>query len=806
MFKTANTEESSQRNADLVRGLLETSPIPMVVVSADEEQTVLSMNRRFTEVFGYTLDDIPTAAAWWPRAYPDEGYRAQVKQVWADAVSWAKLANESSITPVEVFVRCRDGSERHVEVHMGWFGNTELIILNDLTERKRAEDTLRRISEAITPWTGQDFFRSLANHLSDSCQVEYAFVGMIEESEPWLGRAIAVSHNGRLVDNFVYDLRGTPCEGVVGKALCYYKTGIQELFPHDTALIEMGIDSYMGIPLVSNTGKALGLIVLLNGSPIPKPEQAEAILRVVATRAGAELERELAEKALRETEARHSAILESSLDGLIVFDAGGTIVEFNAAAETMFGHPRADAIGRDVADLIMPPALRDEYQRSLARYVDSRASGSGGPRIEMPALRSDGAEFRVELSVLPIGGTGPLLFAAVVRDITNRLMLEEQLRQSQKLQAIGQLAGGVAHDFNNLLTVIMGYSDVLLASLNPGNPAHEAAKHIHDAGERASLLTRQLLLFGRKAILETRPLDLNNVIQHIGAMLRRLIGEDVTFATILAASLSPVRIDRGQIEQIIVNLCLNSRDAMPHGGRISVETRAVAFDDAYCRLRPVYKPGRFVELTISDTGTGMTDEVRAHLFEPFFTTKGPGKGTGLGLATVYGIVQQAGGFIVVESQLAAGTTMRVFLPAHEMRESKPLDGVSQTPARGRETVLLVEDEDGVRGLAALSLRKHGYTVLSAASGHEALALADGHPGTIDILVTDVVMAGMTGREVFEQLRAQRPSLKVLFMSGYNDDEVVRRGIVDARAPFLQKPFALSTIPQKVRDVLGSEQQ
>jgi two-component system, cell cycle sensor histidine kinase and response regulator CckA len=795
-------EKALEDNETLTRGLVETSPIPMLVVSADKH-AVLSMNRRFTEVFGYTVDEIPDIRAWWPKAYPDPTYRTDIEQLWSKAIVEATVANASSIAPVEAFITCRDGSLRFVEVHMGWFGDRALVLFNDLTERKRAEDTLERINEAITPWTGPHFFRSLANHLSDSCRVDYAFVAMIDESEPWLSRAIAVSHNGRLIDNFAYDLRDTPCHHVVGKSLCHYKTGVQVLFPQNTALVEMGIDSYMGIPLVSNTGRPLGLIVLLHSSPIPEPEQAEAILRVIATRAGAELERELAEKALRETEARHSAILESSLDGLIVFDAGGEIVEFNAAAETMFGHPRADAIGRDVADIIMPPALREEYQRSLARYVESRASGNSGPRIEMPALRSDGTEFRVELSIVPIGGSGPLLFAAVVRDVTNRLMLEEQLRQSQKLQAIGQLAGGVAHDFNNVLTVIMGYSEVLLANLNPGDPAREAAKHIHDAGERASLLTRQLLLFGRKAILETRPLDLNDVIQDTGAMLRRLIGEDVTFATILAASLSPVRIDRGQIEQIIVNLCLNSRDAMPCGGRINVETRAAAFDDAFCRLQPVYKPGRFVELAIGDTGTGMTDDVRAHLFEPFFTTKGPGKGTGLGLATVYGIVQQAGGFIVVESQLYAGTTIRVFLPAHETRELRQPEVGSEAPGRGRETVLLVEDEDGVRGLAALSLQKHGYTVLSASSGSEALALADGHPGAIDILVTDVVMAGMTGREVFERLREQRPALKVLFMSGYNDDEVVRRGVGEASSPFLQKPFALSTIPLKVRDVLGS---
>jgi PAS domain S-box-containing protein len=803
MTERKQAEKSLQDNEALLRGLVDTSPIPMLVVSADASNVVLSMNRRFTEVFGYSRADIPDVSAWWPRAYPDPSYRAHIQGLWTKAIADATLANESRITPVEAFVTCRDGTVRYVEAHMGWFGNRGLVLFNDLTERKRAEDTLQRISEAITPWTGPDFFRSLANHLCVSCQVDYAFVGMVDESAPSVCRAFAVSHKGNLIDNFVYDLRDTPCERVIAKSFCHYKTGVQAHFPKDRALVEMGADGYMGIPLVSINGRTLGLIVLLHGSAIPLPEQAEAILRVVATRAGAELERELAETALRETEARHSAILESSLDGLIVFNAGGEIVEFNAAAEVMFGYGREEVRGRDVADLIMPPTLRDEYQRSLARYVESRAAGASGPRIEMPAVRSDGTEFRVELSVAPIGGGGPLLFAAVVRNITNRLMLEEQLRQSQKLQAIGQLAGGVAHDFNNLLTVIMGYSDVLLASLDRFGPAHDAAKHIHEAGERASLLTRQLLLFGRKAILETRPLDLNDVIQHTGAMLRRLIGEDVTFATLLAASLSPVKIDRGQIEQVIVNLCLNSRDAMPLGGRITVQTRAAVFDEAFCRVQPAYKPGRFVELAVGDSGTGMTDDVRAHLFEPFFTTKGPGKGTGLGLATVYGIVQQAGGFIVVESQLAVGTTFRVFLPAYEKRDLSVAERVPPVPARGRETVLLVEDEEGVRGLARLSLEKHGYAVLSAGSGDEAMALAEAHPGTIDILVTDVVMAGMNGREVFEQLRSRRPTLKVLFMSGYNDDEVVRRGVIDAKSPFLQKPFALSTIPQKVRDVLGS---
>ena len=715
------------------------------------------------------------------------------------------MANASSITPVEAFVACHDGSRRYVVAHMGWFGDRALMLFNDLTDRKRAEDTLQRISEAITPWTGRDFFRTLANHLSDSCQVDYAFVGMVDEGVPWLARAIAVSRNGHLIDPFSYDLRGTPCEHVLGKSLCHYQTGVQAQFPRDLALAELGIDSYMGIPLVSSTtGTPLGLIVLLHRSPIPQPDQAEAILRVVANRASAELERELAEKALRETEARHSAILESSLDGLIVFDAAGEILEFNAAAEAMFGHRRADAIGRDVAELVMPPALRDEHHHSLERYIDSHASGIGGPRIEMPAVRADGSEFRVELSVIPIGGSGPLLFAGVVRDITNRLMLEEQLRQSQKLQAIGQLAGGVAHDFNNLLTIIMGYSDVLLASLDADDPVHEAAKHIHDAGERASLLTRQLLLFGRKAILETRPLDLNTVIEHTGTMLRRLLGEDVTFATILAPALSTVRIDRGQIEQVIVNLCLNSRDAMPQGGRITVETCAAAFDSSFCRLQPAYKPGRFVELAIGDNGVGHERRREDPPVRTVLHDQGPREGNGTGAGD--GVRDRAAGWRLHRRSRACSEQARrcgCFCPPtkHASRTRRRMYG-SRRP-RAARPFYSSRTKRAFDGWPGCRWRSTGTRSSSASSGPEALAIADAHADAIDILVTDVVMAGMTGPEVFEHLRLRRPTLKVLFMSGYNDDEVVRRGIVDRRSTFIQKPFALSTIPKKVREVLGA---
>jgi PAS domain S-box-containing protein len=529
--------------------------------------------------------------------------------------------------------------------------------------------------------------------------------------------------------------------------------------------------------------------------------QAETVLKVVTARVAAELERDLTERALRDSEARHRAILESSLDGVVVFRASGEILEFNAAAEAMFGRRREDIIGLNVADVIMPEALRHAHDRNLVRYVESQTSGAIAERIEMPAVRANGTEFRVEVSLVAIDESRQLLSAAI-RDITDRLKLEEQLRQSQKLQAIGQLAGGVAHDFNNLLTIVLGYTEAMLADIGPSHPMFEAATQIHDAGERAALLTRQLLLFGRKAILEPRPVDLNAVIQHTGAMLRRLIGEDVTLATVLAPALPLTQIDRGQIEQVILNLCLNARDAMPRGGRITIETRTQSYDEHFSRLHPPHKAGRFLELSVTDTGTGMTTDVVEHLFEPFFTTKGPGKGTGLGLATVYGILQQAGGFITVETTPDVGSTFRVYLPSIERCEPPPSGSTKLTPSVGRETVLLVEDEEAVRRLARLSLERHGYTVLEAAGGEEAIQLSETFPGTIDVLVTDVVMAGMHGGEVAERLRASRPSLKVLFMSGYTDDAVVRSGLVEAPTAFLQKPFDSRILATRIREVLG----
>jgi signal transduction histidine kinase len=394
------------------------------------------------------------------------------------------------------------------------------------------------------------------------------------------------------------------------------------------------------------------------------------------------------------------------------------------------------------------------------------------------------------------------LYAERIENEKEREALQEQLRQSQKMEAIGRLAGGVAHDFNNLLTVIKGYSQLSLAEIKEDNPLRENVEEIRKASDRAADLTRQLLAFSRRQIMEMGVLDLNMYVQNLDKMLRRLISEDIELVSILAKDLGRVRTDPGQIEQVIMNLVVNARDAMPSGGKLTIETANVELDQAYARAHVAVKPGRYVMISVSDTGVGMTPEIRDRVFEPFFTTKEKGKGTGLGLSTVYGIVKQSEGNIWVYSEPGRGTSFKIYLPLvdeplEELKEKVPK---GELP-RGSETILIVEDEEDVLKLTGAILRRQGYHVLETTSGEEALKVCKEKKELFHLLLTDVVMPQMSGRQLAEELKQVCPDFRVLYMSGYTDNAITHHGILERGMNYLQKPFTVDSLARKVREVL-----
>jgi PAS domain S-box-containing protein len=512
--------------------------------------------------------------------------------------------------------------------------------------------------------------------------------------------------------------------------------------------------------------------------------------------------RKRTEIALRDSEARLAGIISSAMDAIITVDQDQRVTLFNAAAERMFGCPASQAIGQPL-DQFIPKRFRRSHQKQIESFGQTNATRRAmGHLGTVSGVRADGKEFPVESSISQISVGGQKHYTVILRDVTERKQLETQLLHSQKMEGIGRLAGGVAHDFNNLLTAMMGYADLALEALPANNPLRNDLHEIRKTADRAADLTRQLLAFARNQILEPRVLDLNMLIADMGKLLRRMIGEDIDLVIVPALDIGLIKADPSQIEQVLVNLVVNARDAMPDGGILTIETRNVVVDDAYALQHVEMDRGEYVMLAISDTGVGMTEEVRARLFEPFFTTKELGKGTGLGLATCYGIIKQHGGFIWNDSEVGQGATFKIYLPQTTDHADTPSEWSPATMTHGDETILLVEDDPALRALAARVLRELGYRVFEASDGEAALRLAQAHSGRpIDLLLTDVVMPRMGGRELAERLSKLRPPIRVVFMSGYTDLPIAYSGPIEAGVLFIQKPFAPSTLAHKVRAAL-----
>lgn len=565
----------------------------------------------------------------------------------------------------------------------------------------------------------------------------------------------------------------------------------------------VGLHGALGFPIVLGA-ETLGVLEFLSRDIKQPDDEALKMMMAIGSQLGQYIERKRAEASLLQSNQTLQALIQAAPLAIITLDQRSRVTMWNAAAEHIFGWLEAEVMGRPLP--LVPDDTREVFESSILNSASTRAKGR-----ELRLLHKNGTMLDVNLWTAPVTNAHGLIVGTMdlYLDVTGNKSLEAQFRQSQKMEAVGQLAGGVAHDFNNLLSIILGYSELVYSKLADGDPGREPMKQIRNAANRAAGLTRQLLAFGRKQILAPIVLDLNARVAELDQMLRRLIGEDIELKTVLEPDLGRVKADPGQIEQVVMNLVVNARDAMPTGGVLTIETSNAVLTTLQGREHEELAPGPYTLLTVSDTGCGMAEAMKAHIFEPFFTTKEIGKGTGLGLATVFGIVKQSGGFIDVESVPGSGSTFRMYFPqvrestVHKRAAPRASDhGLARLP-QGVETVLLAEDEDGMRELAHLVLEAGGYKVLSARDGAEAVQLSQAHADVIHLLLTDVVMPKMSGRQLSDILMLTRPHMKVLYMSGHTDDAIMRHGIRDAGANFLPKPFTPVALVKKVREVLDS---
>ena len=792
------TERDLRETLSLLNATFESTADGILVV--DLEGHVVSFNRKFAELWRIPDSILETKNALQMIAFVQEqladpqGFITKERDLYArpDASSFDILTFKDG----RIFERFSQ-PQRIGEKSVG-----RVWSFRDVTEAKRAERiqlATYRISEAAhAAGSLQDLFHAIHVIVGELMPARNFYIALYDAASDLLTFPYHVDE----YDNDFPSKRP-------GKGLTEYvlRTGEPQLVtPEVQAELERrGLVELIGAPSIDWVGvplkigdRPIGVLVAQTYAPgVRYGETERHILQFVSTQVAMAIERKRTEEQLHESERKYRLLFETNPEPMFVYDFETLrIMAVNEAAITRYGYSEAEFLALTIRD-IRPVEEQGRLNQELARRSDE-----GGVSKGVRHRAKDGRLFEVDLVARPLEFAGRRARLVLARDVTAQRHLEDQLRQSQKMEAVGQLAGGIAHDFNNLLTAILGSTQLLLQATPPGDVRREDVEEIRNAGLRAAELTRQLLAFSRRQVLAPKVLELNAVVANMDRMLRRLIGEDVELATALHAEVGAVNADPGQLEQVLLNLVVNARDAMPGGGRVLIETSCVLLRDELVERRHRLPPGDYVCLAVTDSGMGMDEATQAHLFEPFFTTKEVGKGTGLGLATVYGIVKQSGGYIWVYSEPERGTTVKVYLPRVRGAAEPPLPAPEPPALRGgHETVLLVEDAAPVRTLARRSLEARDYRVLDAADGPSAIELSRGHGGVIDVLVTDVVMPGMSGRELAERLAPTRPEMKVLYTSGYTDDAMVRQGVLSAGVAFLQKPFVPDTLARKVRDVL-----
>jgi two-component system, cell cycle sensor histidine kinase and response regulator CckA len=637
-------------------------------------------------------------------------------------------------------------------------------LLRDVTERKEGERALRA-SEAR--------YRRLFEAAKDGILILDAATGRIVDVNPFMTELTGYARADFLTKS-LWEIG--PFRDTLASKVSFAELQSQEFV------------RYEDLPLATRTGGIVDVEFVSNVYSVGDHKVIQCNVRDNTARKRAEVDR-----------TRLATAIEQADEAVVITDAEGAIEYVNPAFEIGSGYTRAEVMGRN------PSILKSgELDAAFYHTLWATIRGGGTWRGRLINKKKDGTLYYEDATISPVrNGAGAVTsYVAVKRDVTASLALEAQFLQAQKMEAVGRLAGGVAHDFNNVLSVVLSYAELIAGDLPPESPHRADLEEIRRAGLRAAGLTRQLLAFSRRQVLEVKVVDLNEHLRGVKNMLAQLLGADVTLTILPAPNLWNVKVDPGQVVQILMNLAVNARDAMPLGGKLTIETANVVLDEAYGAAHEGVRPGEYVQIAVSDTGSGMDSATRARVFEPFFTTKEIGKGTGLGLATVFGIVEQSGGHVCLYSDPGAGTTFKVYFPRFIGAVVQPVPaGIEPDPARGTETILIVEDEDQVRVLAQNILRRSGYVVLEASNGGEALLICEQHGTKIHLLLTDVVLPRMSGRLLAERLAIMRPEMKILFMSGYTDDAVLLRGILESGFEFLQKPLTPTALTQKVREAL-----
>jgi two-component system cell cycle sensor histidine kinase/response regulator CckA len=753
-----------QTQAELSKLSIAVNASSEAIFMTDMEGIIRFVNPAFQHLYGYAAAEVVGKTT--PRILKS----GMIPQAAYESF-WNSLLSKRVLTG-EIINKTRDGRLLTIESSTNSILNEQgqsigfLAIQHDITERKQAEATL---TESEVRYRG--LFEANPHPMWVYDVETLAFLQVNDA---------AVAHYGYRRDEFlamtIADIRATED---VARLLAYIAHVDKYAMDDASGLRHRKKDgTFIDVEITSHAidhGGRRARVVLAHD--ITKRRGAEAALLV------------------------QSAALNAAANAIVITDRHGTIEWVNLAFTAVSGYSADDAIGRNLRELVKSGVHDQGFYKHMWDSILAGHVWHG----EMTNRRKDGSLYPEDQTITPVKDARDEIthFVAIKRDRTEYNRLQAQFLQAQKMESVGLLAGGIAHDFNNLLTVINGMTEVISTNLSEGDPLLADLQHIQEAGKRAAALTRQLLAFSRKQILTPGVLNLSTLVAEIQGMLQRLIGEDIGLVVVPGKEVGNVRADRGQIEQVIMNLAINARDAMTNGGLLTIETRDVVLDEAFAAEHPSVQPGPHVMLAIGDTGVGMDDATRARIFEPFFTTKDPGTGTGLGLSTVYGIVKQSGGSIWAYSELGKGTTFEIYLPRVEAVALKSQPTPKVTSVHGTETVLIVEDEAAVRDMARRILQSAGYTVLSANNGQEALALLERHHGTVHLMLTDMVMPGMTGGDLSIQVKVIRPRTKVLYTSGYTDGTSLFHGLLDKATHFIGKPYTIAALTRKVREVLDS---